>query len=314
MCRKTPSKNKKDRTISTTEHIDSCGPCNNPVVSGTRAIECTAFERWFHQYCTEIADTTTKAIYGIESIYWFCKECLSGKKKYVKPKCLGTIDKKLDVLMEMNQDHRTLLQCNSTKLDSTAKATTIAAQSIMKLNDDFTAMMPSINKIAHGVVSKISSVIGASEKMASTYATAAATESTKLGTMFKTSKPRVISSIRMIENADPSYQNSADIKRSFSNCFSKKKLLYASRTTTAHIHFEFKSGEESKEIEMEWQLSFLGSETICRRLRTSQNHSVLIEDVPKAEEFTNAKVNYTSGRKNSLERKPKDSSKKIRVF
>ena len=100
-------------------------------------------------------------------------------EKYAKPKGLETIDKKLDVLMEINQDHRTpLLQCNSTKLDSTTNATTIATQSIMKLNDNFTPMMPSINKKAHGVVPKISSVNDAVEKMASTYATAAATRST----------------------------------------------------------------------------------------------------------------------------------------
>ena len=116
--------------------------------------------------------------------------------------------------MEMNQDHRTLLQYNLTKLDSPANATTIATQSIMKLNDDFTAMMPSINEIAHGVVPKISSIKDAVEKMASTYATAVATRSTKLGTMIKTSIPRDISSILIIENADASYESIADIKRS----------------------------------------------------------------------------------------------------
>ena len=94
MVRKKPSKNKIDRTISTSEHIDSCGSYNNPVVSGTRAIECTASERWFHQRCTEMAETTFKAIVGIESIFWFCKECLPSMKKYVKPKGLETIDKK----------------------------------------------------------------------------------------------------------------------------------------------------------------------------------------------------------------------------
>ena len=89
-------------------------------------------------------------------------------KKYVKPRGLETTDKKLDVLKDIHQDHRTLLQCNSTKLDPTANATTIATQSIKKLIDDFTAMMPSINKIAHRVVPKISSFKDAVEKMAST--------------------------------------------------------------------------------------------------------------------------------------------------
>ena len=145
-------------------------------------------------------------------------------KKHVKPKGLETIDKKLDVLMERNQNHRTLLQCNSTKFDSTANAITFATQSIVKLNDDFTAMMPSIKKLAHGVVPKISSVKDAVEKMASTYATAAAIENTKLGTITKTSIPRDISSILLIEIADLSYKNSGDIKRSFSKCFPKKKI------------------------------------------------------------------------------------------
>ena len=125
--------------------------------------------------------------------------------------------------MDMNQDHRTLSQCNSTKIDSAANAITMATQSILKLNEDFTAMMPSINRVAHGVVPKISSVKDAVEKMASTYATAAATGTTKLGVTITTSKPRDLTSILIIENADPSYKNSAVIKRSFAKCFSKKK-------------------------------------------------------------------------------------------
>ena len=214
-----PSKNKKDRTISTTEHIDSSGSCNNPVVSGTSAIEYTACERWFHQKFTEIAETTIEAMDRIESILWFCKENLPVMKKDVKPKGLETIDKKLDVLIDMNQDHRTLLQCNSTKLDSTANTTTVATQSIMKLNDNFTAMVPLINEIAQGFLPKINSVKDVVEKMFSTYATAAATGSTKLGNIIKTSIPRDISSILIFESADPSYKISADIKRSFSKCF-----------------------------------------------------------------------------------------------
>ena len=121
----------------------------------------------------------------------------------------------------MNQHHRSLPQCNSTKLDFTASATTIATHFIMQLNDDFTAMMPSITKIAHGVVSKIRSVEGAEEKMASTYATAAVTGSTKIGTIIETSIPHDISSTLIIENADPSNKKSADFKQSFSICFTK---------------------------------------------------------------------------------------------
>ena len=143
------------------------------------------------------------------------------EKKNVKPQGLETIDKKLDVPTDMNQDHRTLLQCTSTKLDSTANVTTIVTQSIKKLNDDFTAMMPSITKKAHGVVSKISSVKDSVEKIDSTYA--AATGSTKLSTIIKTSIPRDISSILIIEKADPPYKNKTDIKRSFSKGFPEKQ-------------------------------------------------------------------------------------------
>ena len=55
-------------------------------------------------------------------------------------------------------------------------------------------MVPSINKTAHGLVPKKGSVKDAVEKMASTYATAAAaaTGSSKLGTIIKSSIPRDI--------------------------------------------------------------------------------------------------------------------------
>ena len=88
--------------------------------------------------------------------------------------------------------------------------------------------------------------------MTSTYATAAATGTTKLGAIITISKPRDFSSILILENADPSYQNSADIKRILAECFPKKQLLFAFRTSR-HIHLEFESVEESKEIESEWQ-------------------------------------------------------------
>ena len=55
-----PFKIKEDRSISTTEHLDSCGSFNNPVVSDMSAIECTACERWFDQQSTEIAETNNK--------------------------------------------------------------------------------------------------------------------------------------------------------------------------------------------------------------------------------------------------------------
>ena len=104
--------------------------------------------------------------------------------------------------------------------------------------------------------------------MASSYTTAAATSSTKLGVTIKTSEPRDVFSKLTIGKGDPSYKKIADMKRSFVECFTKK-LLCAFRTTRGHIPFEFELGEQSKEIETEWQQSFLGSETVCRRPRTS---------------------------------------------
>ena len=73
--------------------------------------------------------------------------------------------------------------------------------------------------------------------------------------------------------------------------FPKKKLMYALRTTRGHIHLEFASHEESKEIEEAWKLTFMGTETICRRPRKLQKyHSVIIKDVPKEDVFTDSKM------------------------
>ena len=64
-------------------------------------------------------------------------------------------------------------------------------------------------------------------------------------------------------------------------------LLYAFRTTRGHINLEFKSQQESINIEKTWQLQFVGSGTICSTIRTNQKlFSVLIKDVPKDPEFS----------------------------
>ena len=84
--------------------------------------------------------------------------------------------------------------------------------------------------------------------MASIYATVALTETSNAITRNATIE-RDVTAVLLIENAVPSFKNSADIKRSFSKAFPKKKLMYAFRTTRGHIHLEFVSHEESKQIE-----------------------------------------------------------------
>ena len=169
-------------------------------------------------------------------------------------------------------------------------ATLVATESISKLSEDLSALLPSINKVAHGVVPKISSVKSAVKKMASTYATVASRGTSKAITQNATIE-RDVTAVLLIENADPSLKNSTDIKRSFSKAFPEKRLMYAFRTTKGHIHLEFASHEETKEIEEAWKPTFMGTETICRRPRKLQkHHSVIIKDVPKEDVFTDSKM------------------------
>ena len=266
-----PPKNKKVRTVSSTDQQnDACGLCNNLVTTGTRAIECAACERCFHQKCSDLTEQNINAIDGIQSILWCCQECLPAAKRYLRPKAIESIDKKLDVLLESSQQHQDSLIDTETKVDNVTHATTVATESIIKLIKDLSALLPSINKVAHGVVPKISSVKSAVEKMASTYATAASTGTSKAITQNATIE-RDVTAVLLIENADPSFVNSTNIKHSFSKAFPKKKLMYAFRTTRGHIHLEFASHEESKEIEEAWKSTFMGTETICRRPRKLQH-------------------------------------------
>ena len=211
-------------------------------------------------------------------------------KKFSGPKALESIDKKLGTSLESSQQHQESLIETETKVDNASHATTLATESIMKLSKDLSALLPSINKVAHGVVPKISSVKNAVEKMASTYATVASTGTSNARTQNATME-RDVTAVLLIENADPSFKNSTDIKRSFSKAFPRKKLMYAFRTTRGHIHLEFETHEESKEIEEAWKPTFLGTETTCRRPRKLQkNHSVIIKDVPKEDVFTDSKM------------------------
>ena len=127
-----PPKN-KDRTVSSTDlHNDACGLCNNIVTTGTSAIECAACERWFHQKCSHLTEENINAIDGIQSILWFCKECLPAAKKFSRPKALESIDKKLDALLESSQQHQDSLVDTETEVDNATHATTLATESIIK--------------------------------------------------------------------------------------------------------------------------------------------------------------------------------------
>ena len=128
--------------------------------------------------------------------------------------------------------------------------------------------------------------------MTSTYATAKNKRAAiQTETCTITTKPRDVNGVLIIENADPTFRNSSDIKRSFSKAFPKKKLLYAFRTTRGHIHLEFETHDESKEIEDAWRSNFLGKDSVCRRPRTLQkNFSVIIKDVPKEDNFTDTNI------------------------
>ena len=244
-----PPKNKNDRTVSSTDQQnDPCGLCNNIVTTGTSSIECAACERWFHQKSSDLTEQNIIAIDGIQSILWCCEESLPAAKKFLRPKAIETIDKKLDALLESSQKHQESVIDTKTKVDNPTHATTVATESNIKLSNDLLALLPSINKVAHGVVPKISSVKSAMEKMASTYATVASTGTSNAITQ-NAKIERDVTAVLLIENADPSFKNSTDIKRSFSKALPKKKLMYAFGTTRGHIHLEFASHEESKEIE-----------------------------------------------------------------
>ena len=168
------SQNKEKWTVSSIDqHNYACGLCNNIVTTGTSAIECDACERWFHQKCYDLTQENIKAVDGIQSILWFCKECLPAAKKFSRPKALESIDKKLDALLESSQQHQESLIETEAKVENATHVTTLATEIFVKLSNCLSAALPSINKVAHRVVPKISSVKSAVEKMASTYATVA---------------------------------------------------------------------------------------------------------------------------------------------
>ena len=154
------------------------------------------------------------------------------------------MDQKLDTLIESNRQHQKSLSATITKVDNATNVTTVSTESITKLSNDLSALLPAINKVAHGIAPKISSVKDAVEKMSSTYATATnkgAAIQTETCTI--TTNPRDVNGVLIIENAD-------DIKRSFSKAFPKKKLLYAFRTTRGHIHLELKHTMNPKRLKM----------------------------------------------------------------
>ena len=89
----------------------------------------------------------------------------ASSEKFSRPKAIASIDKKLDALLESSQYHQGSLIQTETKVDNATHATTLATESIIKLSKDLSALLPSINKVAQGVVAKVSSVKCAVEKM-----------------------------------------------------------------------------------------------------------------------------------------------------
>ena len=85
-------------------------------------------------------------------------------KKFLSPKAIESIDKKLEALLESSQQHQDSLIDTEIKVDNVTNATTVATESIIKLSKDLSALLPSINKVAHRVVPKISSVKSAVKK------------------------------------------------------------------------------------------------------------------------------------------------------
>ena len=100
-----------------------------------------------------------------------------------------------------------------------------------------TKLILSVIKVARGDVAKISSFKDAEEKAASTYATAAATGSSKLCAQIEQSGD--LTSALIIEKADASFKNSVDIKQILTKCSLKKKLLFAFRTSGRQFYLEF---------------------------------------------------------------------------
>ena len=82
------------------------------------------------------------------------------------------MDQKLDTLIESNRQLQKSLSATITKVDNATNVTAVSTESITKLSNDLSALIPAINKVAHGLAPKISSVEDAVEKMSSTYATA----------------------------------------------------------------------------------------------------------------------------------------------
>ena len=99
-------------------------------------------------------------------------------KTFSRPKAFESLDKKLEALLESSQQHQDSLIVTELKVDNATHATTLATDRILKLSKDLSALLPSLNKVAHGVVPKISFVKRAVEKTTSTYASVASTGTT----------------------------------------------------------------------------------------------------------------------------------------
>ena len=76
------------------------------------------------------------------------------------------MDQKLDTLIESNRQHQKSLSATITitKVDNATNVTAVSTESITKLSKDLSAKIPAINKVAHGIAPRSSSVKDAVEK------------------------------------------------------------------------------------------------------------------------------------------------------
>ena len=119
-------------------------------------------------------EVNIKAIDVLPSVHWYCRKCLAFATKLLEHNGLKSIIEKLDKLIQTNKHRQTRLLATNSKIAQSTNATCIASESILKVSPELTAINPSINNAAHGVLPKISSVKSAVGKMASTNASTTA--------------------------------------------------------------------------------------------------------------------------------------------
>ena len=144
------------------------------MLTGICAVECLACEQWFHQECSDLSKVNIKAINELPSVHWYCRKCLAFATKLLKNNGLISIIEKLDTLIQTNEQHQIRHLATDAKVEQSPTATCISSECILKVSKELTAIILTINKVAHRVVPKMRSSQGRSRKMASTYASTTA--------------------------------------------------------------------------------------------------------------------------------------------